>query len=66
VDDGKAELIHVAVHNFQALVDAGGPLEFFNEVAEKKGTLARAKHLSDKLKFYKRKGCRDTLIELRR
>jgi hypothetical protein len=56
--------IDAAVYNFQVLIDAGGPLEFFKEVAAERGTQARAKYLSDKLKFYKRKGCRDTLIEL--
>ncbi len=63
--NSRSVKIDAAVHNFQVLVDAGGPLKFFEEVAAEKGTQARANYLSDKLKFYKRKGCRDTLIELR-
>ena len=57
--------VDAAVHNFKALVKAGGPRRFFEKVAAEKGTPARAKYLSEKLHYYKKKGCRDILIELR-
>jgi hypothetical protein len=57
--------VDAALHNFTALVKAGGPSEFFERVAAEKGTAARVKYLSDHLKYYKNKGCRDILIELR-
>jgi len=57
--------IEAAVHNFKKMDDAGGPVRFFAGVAAEKDTRAKVKYLSDKLKFYKKKGCRDTLIGLR-
>lgn len=57
--------VDAAVHNFKALIKAGGPRRFFENVAAEKGTPARAKYLSEKLHYYKKKGSRDILIELR-
>jgi hypothetical protein len=57
--------VDAAIHNFNALVDAGGPRQFFEKVAGQKSTPAKLKYLSERLKYYKKKGCRDTLIELR-
>jgi hypothetical protein len=57
--------VNAAVHNFKALIDAGGPRRFFEKVAAQKGTAARANNLSKRLDYYKKKGCRDILIELR-
>jgi hypothetical protein len=57
--------VDAAVHNFNALVKAGGPRQFFERVKERKTTAAKVEYLSEHLKYYKKKGCRDTLIELR-
>jgi hypothetical protein len=57
--------VDAAVHNFEALVNAGGPRQFFEKVASEKGTQAKVRYLSKTLKYYKKKGCRDILIELR-
>lgn len=57
--------VDAALHNFKALAKAGGPQRFFKRVAAVKGTPARAKYLSYSLDYYKQKGCRDILIELR-
>jgi hypothetical protein len=57
--------VDAAVHNFNALNKAGGPRQFFKQVAAQKGKPAKVKYLSAKLKYYKKKGCRDILIELR-
>jgi hypothetical protein len=57
--------VNAALHNFDVLVRAGGPERFFNEVAKKKQTEAKIEFLADQLKYYKKKGCRDILIELR-
>src|SRR5579862_8748041 len=61
----KNRKIDAAVHNFKQLVDAGGPVRFFGLVAAERETKAKVKYLSDKLKYYKKKGCRDTLIDFR-
>jgi hypothetical protein len=57
--------VDAALYNFNALAKAGGPRRFFRKVAAEKGTAARARYLSEHLKYYKNKGCRDILIELR-
>ena len=57
--------VDAALHNFDVIVRAGGPERFFSEVAKKKGTEEKIKYLADSLKYYKKKGCRDILIELR-
>jgi hypothetical protein len=59
--------VEAAVHNFGVLLKARGPRQFFKHVASLKTTSAKVKYLSSKgmLKFYKKKGCRDILIELR-
>jgi hypothetical protein len=57
--------VDAAVHNFEAPVAAGGPSEFFSQVAAEKGTAGKVKYLGQHLKYYKNKGCRDILIELR-
>jgi hypothetical protein len=49
----------------KALAKAGGPQQFFREVAAQRGTAAKIKYFSEHLKYYKKKGCRDILIELR-
>lgn len=54
-----------ALHNFNVLVRAGGPIRFFQQVAQKRGTQAKIAALSSQLQYYKKKGCRDILIELR-
>ena len=56
--------VDAAVHNFNALNKARGPRRFFEQVAAKDKE-ARLKYLSDELKYYKKKGCRDIAIELR-
>jgi hypothetical protein len=57
--------VDAALQNFTVLADSGGPRKFLEQVAAEKGTLARAKYLSDSLYYYKKKGCRDILIEFR-
>ena len=60
--------VDAAVHNFNVLDKAGGPRQFFEQVAAQRGKSAKSakvKYLSEKLKYYKKKGCRDILIELR-
>ena len=57
--------VEAAVHNFNALADAGGPKKFFEKVAAKKNREAMVEYLSNELKYYKKKGCRDILIDLR-
>jgi hypothetical protein len=61
----KNKKIDAALHNFDKLVRAGGPKEFFQNVALMKTKEERIKLLSDTLHFYKKKGCRDILIDLR-
>src|SRR5579862_1753265 len=55
--------VDAALYNFKALLHAGTPQEFFKRVAAEKGTEARARYLSENLQYYKKKGCRDILIE---
>jgi hypothetical protein len=58
--------VKAALHNFDALDHSKrGPKGFFADVASRETTLARTAFLSKKLKYYKKKGCRDTLIDLR-
>jgi hypothetical protein len=61
----KNRKIDAALHNFNALANAGGPKRFFKKVAGGKSTEDRIAFLSNALAYYKKKGCRDTLIELR-
>ena len=56
--------VDAALHNFEAMVKAGGPQRFFNKLAARKGTVAKIAYLSEHLKYFKKKGCRDILIEL--
>ena len=60
----KNKKVEAAVHNFQALKDAGGPRRFFEKVDSLDNFEARMKFLSQNLSFYKKKGTRDILIEL--
>ena len=60
--DGK---VKAATENFEILEKFGGPNKFFNKVAELKDTLSKAAFISDNLAFYRKKGARDLLIELR-
>ena len=57
--------IDAALHIFDELVRAGGPRQFFAKVAAMKPVEERIKFLSKTLAFYKKKGCRDILIDLR-
>jgi hypothetical protein len=57
--------IDAAMHNFDKLVEARGPKQFFKKVASMKTEKERIKYLSHTLAFYKKKGCRDALIDLR-
>jgi hypothetical protein len=61
----KNKKTNAALHNFDALVDAGGPRQFFKTIASMKSVEAKIEVLSETFAFYKKKGCRDTLIELR-
>jgi hypothetical protein len=61
----KNRKIDAALHNFDELVRAGGPKQFFQNVASMKTKEERIKFLSKTLAFYKKKGCRDILIDLR-
>jgi hypothetical protein len=60
----KNKKVEAAVHNFEALWRAGGPYQFFKCVASLNTTDAKIEFLMKRLKFYKKKGCRDILIEL--
>ena len=57
--------INAAVYNFDALVKAGGPRQFFEKLDAKEDKETKLKYLSKELKYYKKKGCRDIMIELR-
>jgi hypothetical protein len=61
----KNRKIDAALHNFDELVRAGGPQQFFAKIVAMKRTEERIKFLSKTLAFYKKKGCRDILIDLR-
>jgi hypothetical protein len=60
--DWKAE---ASVRNFRTLMAAGGPSQFFRDVASRKSEEERIEALQKALKRYGNKGARDTLIELR-
>jgi hypothetical protein len=64
-DSLKNRKIDAALHNFDRVREAGGPRRFFKRVASMKSVGERIKFLSDTLHFYKKKGCRDILIDLR-
>ncbi len=57
--------VDAALHNFAALKKEGGPKLFFKKIAAISSTSEKIEFLSETLAFYKKKGCRDTLIELR-
>lgn len=60
--------VDAALHNFGVLRRAGGPKRFFKNLDSIKATKAKIRCLSkdpEKLAYYGKKGCRDTLIELR-
>jgi hypothetical protein len=63
--------VDAAVHNFNALADAGGPKKFFEGVAAFPKEEERIQFLNNKkpnkktFQYYGKKGARDTLIELR-
>jgi hypothetical protein len=61
----KNRKVDAALHNFDALVKAGGPKPFFQKIASVKPIEEKIAVLSRTFAFYKKKGCRDTLIELR-
>jgi hypothetical protein len=58
--------VDAAVHNFNALVNAGGPRQFFEYVAALPTEKERIHFLKNRktLKYYGKKGARDTLIDL--
>lgn len=60
----KAKKTAYIVGNFRVLEKEGGPKRFFAKVASLDSTDSKAQFLQDKLKGYKRKSARDTLIEL--
>jgi hypothetical protein len=60
----KNRKVDAALHNFNALADAGSPKRFFKNVAQEKSKEERIALLSRTLSYYKKKGCRDILIEL--
>lgn len=64
-DHSKNAKINAAVYNFNVLDKAHGPRQFFKEVASQKDTPAMLDFLKGNLHYYKKKGCRDTLISLR-
>jgi hypothetical protein len=49
--------VDAALHNLNALANAGGPKRFFKNVAQKRSTEERIAFLSDALAYYKKKGC---------
>jgi len=58
-----------AAHNFRVLMEAGGPRRFFEQVAALDSEHERIRFLRkgqkpQRLKYYGKKGARDTLIEL--
>ena len=57
--------IDAAVHNFNALVKAGGPRQFFKQVAVLSTEKERIQFLSNRktFQYYGKKGSRDILIE---
>jgi hypothetical protein len=63
-NSSKNRKVNAALHNFNALGEAGGPKQFFQRVASLKSMQERIKFLSETLAFYKKKGCRDALIDL--
>lgn len=58
--------VDAAVHNFSALDKAGGPRQFFKQVAALPTEKERIQFLNNRktLQYYGKKGARDTLIEL--
>jgi hypothetical protein len=57
--------VNAALHNFDTISEAGGPKRFFHKVASLKSKDERIAYLASKLAFFKKKGCRDALIDLR-
>lgn len=60
----KNRKVDAAMHNFDQLSEAGGPKRFFQYVAGLKSMGERIEYLAENLAFYKKKGCRDALIDL--
>jgi hypothetical protein len=62
----KDRKARAAVHNFRALMKAGGPRKFFKRVAALPRERERIQFLSNRetFQYYGKKGARDTLIEL--
>jgi thermostable 8-oxoguanine DNA glycosylase len=59
--------VEAAVHNFNALADAGGPKKFFERVAALPTEKERIEFLHNRkktLQYYGKKAARDTLIDL--
>lgn len=57
--------VDAAVQNFAVLVAWGGPHRFFRKVASIKKCEDKVRFLSEQFQFFKKKGCRDILIDLR-
>jgi hypothetical protein len=51
----KNRKVDAALHNFEALTKAGGPRQFFKEIASMKLTKEKISFLSRNLAFYKKK-----------
>jgi len=70
-ESSRNRKVDATLYNFDALKRAGGPKRFFKRVAEieptsgKSATSAKIGFLCENFNFYKKKSCRDTLIELR-
>jgi len=61
----KNAKVDAALHNFETICEAGGPRQFFRRIASLPSIEKRIECLSRTLAFYKKKGCRDALIDLR-
>lgn len=57
--------VDAALHNFDAICQAGGPRQFFRGIHSLLPVDKRIEYLSQNLAFFKKKGCRDCLIDLR-
>jgi hypothetical protein len=63
-NSGKNKKVKAAIRNFQALLEAGGPRQFFERVNSFENIGEKMGFLSQNLSYYKKKGTRDTLIDL--
>lgn len=57
--------VNAAMRDFDVLNGFGGPAKFFRAVAGQRGTESKISFVSKQLQYFKKKGARDTLIELR-